>query len=166
MISRLSGPSRKNVGRQRELNHNKCVIGTMPRPSSGHTVTMGECLPRYGLAVQATILVAEDEVLVRMNIADQLRGAGYKVLEASNANEALDLLRGHPVRLLFSDIRMPGTMDGVGLARAIRSQYPEIKVLLTSAESFSASHWADNDGFFPKPYDAKRIIEYIKTLLG
>jgi len=62
-------------------------------------------LPRCGLA-QAAILLVEDEVLVRMTLADQLRSAGYVVLEASNADEALDLLdsEGHGVQLLLSDI--------------------------------------------------------------
>ena len=105
---------------------------------------------------------------MRMTLADQLRSAGYVVLEASNADEALDLLHstGHGVRLLLSDIRMPGRMDGVELARTIRSQHPEIKIVLASGESFSARHWGENDGFFPKPYDAKRLIEHIKMLLG
>jgi CheY-like chemotaxis protein len=123
--------------------------------------------PRCGIA-QATILVVEDEVLVRMALADQLRSAGYVVLEASNADEALDLLysKGHGVQLLLSDIRMPGSMDGVELARMIRAQHPEIKIVFASGESFSASHWGDADGFFPKPYNAGRLIEHIKMLLG
>ena len=125
-------------------------------------------LPRHGLAVPATILVVEDDVFVRMTLAEQLRGAGYRVLEASNADEALDLLRDRSlaVRLLLSDIRMPGKLDGVGLALAVRFQYPDIKIVLTSGQSFSTSHWGDHDGFFPKQYDAGRLIEHIKKLLG
>jgi CheY-like chemotaxis protein len=98
-----------------------------------------------------------------MSLAEQLRNAGYVVLEASNADDALDLLQGHRVRVLLSDIRMPGRMDGVELARAIRAQHPEIKIVLASG---SASHWGDTDGFFPKPYNAGRLIEHIKMLLG
>jgi CheY-like chemotaxis protein len=124
-------------------------------------------LPRCGLA-QVTILLVEDEVLVRMSLADQLRSAGYVVLEALNADEALDLLhsKGGGVQLLLSDIRMPGRMNGVELARTVRTQHPEIKIVLASGESFSASHWGDTDGFFPKPYNATRLIEHIKMLLG
>jgi len=136
--------------------------------SGSHTVARGERLPKYGLAVQTTILVVEDDVFVRMTLADQLRAAGYRVLEASNADEALDLLRdrSQAVRLLLTDIRMPGTLDGVELALAVRSEYPDIKIILTSGQSFSTSHWSDHDGFFPKQYDAGRLIEYIKKLLG
>ena len=121
--------------------------------------------PGHGL-FRATILLVEDEVLVRMSLAEQLRSAGYVVLEASNADEALDLLQSQRVRVVVSDIRMPGRMDGVELARAIRAQRPEIKIVLASGESFSASHWGDTDGFFPKPYNAGRLIEHIKMLLG
>ena len=141
----------------------------MPRLREGHTVVQAkrDRLPRCGLA-QASILLVEDEVLVRMTLADQLRSAGYVVLEASNADEALDLLhsKGHGVQLLLSDIRMPGRMDGLELARTMRAQHPEIKIVLASGESFSASHWGDTDGFFPKPYNARRLIEHIKMLLG
>ena len=125
----------------------------------------GDRLPRHGL-FRATILIVEDEVLVRMSLAEQLRSAGYVVLEASNADEALDLLQSQRVRVVVSDIRMPGRMDGVELARAIRAQHPGIKIVLASGESFSASHWGDTDGFFPKPYNAGRLIEHIKMLLG
>jgi CheY-like chemotaxis protein len=125
----------------------------------------GDRLPRHGL-FRATILLVEHEVLVRMSLAEELRNAGYVVLEASNADEALDLLQGHPVRVVLSDIRMPGRLDGVELAHAIRVQHPEIKIVLASAQSFSAGHWSDHDGFFPKPYDARRLLEHIKTLLG
>jgi two-component system, response regulator PdtaR len=135
----------------------------------GHRAVVGargERSPKYGLPVQATILLVEDEVLIRMTIADQLRNAGYIVLEASSADEALELLHGHAVRLLLSDIRMPGRMDGLELARTVRAKHPEIKVVLASGQSFSVSHWGDHDGFFPKPYDARRLIEHIRMLLG
>lgn len=125
----------------------------------------GDRSPGHGL-FRATILLVEDEVLVRMSLAEQLRNAGYVVLEASNADEGLDLLQSQRVRVVVSDIRMPGRMDGVELARAIRAQRPEIKIVLASGESFSASYWGATDGFFPKPYNAGRLIEHIKMLLG
>ena len=122
--------------------------------------------PRCERKVCDTVLVVEDEVLVRMVVADELRNAGYTVIEASNAHEALDLLRNSvDVRLIFSDVRMPGTMDGVGLARVVRSEFPMIKIVLTSA-NLTRFDWAEHDGFFQKPYDAAKIIKHIKTLLA
>ncbi len=121
--------------------------------------------PRDQPKVGSTVLIVEDEVLVRMMIADSLRGAGYRVLEASNAREALEVLRHTSnVNLVFSDIRMPGSMDGIGFARAVRSEYPVIKIVLTSGH-LAAVNWAEHDGYFPKPYDLAKIITHIKTLL-
>ena len=125
----------------------------------------GDRLPSEG-PTRAMILLVEDEVLVRMSVADELRRAGYLVFEASSADEALDLLHDNTVQLVLSDIRMPGTMDGVELARAIRAQHPQIKIVLASGQSFSANSWGDYDGFFPKPYDSSRLIQHIKRLVG
>jgi CheY-like chemotaxis protein len=113
-----------------------------------------------------TILVVEDEVLVRMMITDQLRNAGYSVVEAASAQEALDVLaHTSEVELILSDIRMPGSMTGVGLARFVRSEYPRIKVLLTSGHP-PPIEMVEHDGFFPKPYHPAGILRQIKTLVG
>jgi CheY-like chemotaxis protein len=73
----------------------------------------------------SVILVVEDEVLVRVLITDSLRSAGHTVLEASNADEALEVLRhSSDVRLVFSDMRMPGSMDGAKFAGLLRSEIP------------------------------------------
>jgi two-component system, response regulator PdtaR len=125
-------------------------------------VPVRSSVPTYGLA---TILLVEDDVLERMSLADQLRSAGYVVLEAWNADEALDLLNRNGVQVVLSDIRLPGRMDGVELAHVIREQNPRIKIVLASGQSFSTRHWFDTDGFFPKPYNAVRLIEHIKRLL-
>ena len=113
-----------------------------------------------------TILLVEDEVLIRLMIADKLRDAGYTVIEASNAQEALEVLRHSSVtvRLILSDIQMPGALEGVGLARKVRSEYPVIKIVLTSGY-LRALDWTDHDGFFSKPYNPDRLIQHIKTLL-
>jgi CheY-like chemotaxis protein len=82
-----------------------------------------------------TVLLVEDEVLLRMMFADQMREEGCTVVEASNADEALLLLRQNLIRLdvVVSDISMPGSMDGLGLARMIRSECPDLKIILVSA---------------------------------
>jgi CheY-like chemotaxis protein len=113
-----------------------------------------------------TVLLVEDEVLVRMMLADQLREAGCRVVEASDADEALLLLRQNLIRpgVVISDIRMPGSIDGLGLARVIRSECPELKVILISAHHPSLEG-PDYDAFFPKPYDAPAIISKVKSYL-
>ena len=79
------------------------------------------------------MLVVEDEVLVRLLICDELRDRGLRVVEAANADEALMYVRTDPtVRLVFSDVRMPGSMDGVALAQHLKSEFPHVTVVLTS----------------------------------
>ena len=113
----------------------------------------------------STILVVEDEVLVRMMIADELRNAGYTVLEASNADEALEVLRHtSKVALVFTDLRMPGSMDGMKFAGFVRSEHPVLKIVLTSGD-LAAPDRPEHHGFFPKPYDGGKVIQHIKTLL-
>jgi CheY-like chemotaxis protein len=113
----------------------------------------------------STILVVEDEVLLRMVIADNLRNSGYTVLEASNADEALEVLRhSSGVTVVFTDIRMPGSMDGTKFAGFVRSEYPVLKIVLTSGD-LAALDGAEHDGFFLKPYDGGKVIQHIKALL-
>src|SRR5439155_25246387 len=83
-----------------------------------------------------TILVAEDEILVRFMAAEHLRAAGFNVIEASNAAEAIDVLQSsEPVDLLFSDIAMPGLMNGAMLARWVYVHRPDVPVVLASGSS-------------------------------
>src|ERR1700690_3128346 len=79
-----------------------------------------------------TVLVVEDEMMVRQPIAEYLRDCGYNVLEAADASEAIALLGSDQVDVVFSDVRMPGRMDGFGLARWLRQNHPDVSVLLTS----------------------------------
>src|SRR5262245_45670064 len=152
------------MSREMELRHDD-VVKKLRRSFGVAAVAKGDRLPSDGPA-QATILLVEDEVLVRMSLADQLRRAGYVVFEASSAEEALDLLQGNSVQLVLSDIRMRGSMDGAGLARAILAHYPQVKIVLASGQSFSAKNWGDSDGCFPKPYDPNRLMQHIKRLGG
>jgi DNA-binding NtrC family response regulator len=101
------------------------------------------------------VLVVEDEILVRIGLADALREGGFTVIEASNAREALAVLDARTeVALVFSDIRMPGDVDGVGLARIIGDRFGHVKVVLTSAVAPK-----DYRGpFIPKPYDLDQLV--------
>lgn len=111
-----------------------------------------------------TVLVVEDEVLVRFDTADMLREAGYVVLEAANADEARSLLRTFPeIALVFSDIQMPGSMDGAEFARFVRANYPDIRMILTSGAV--APPEAIDAPFFAKPYQPDDVVKRIDELL-
>jgi two-component system, response regulator PdtaR len=88
-----------------------------------------------GHAVRSTILVVEDEALVRLWIADELRTAGFLVIEGVSADEALTVLRGTiPIDLVMTDVRMPGSLDGLGLAETVRALWPDLKIILCSGD--------------------------------
>jgi len=105
--------------------------------------------------VPGCVLVVEDEILVRIGLADALREGGFVVIEASNAREALAVLDARAdVALVFSDIRMPGEVDGIGLARIIDNRFGHVKVVLTSAVQPKGYRGA----FIPKPYDLDQLV--------
>jgi CheY-like chemotaxis protein len=106
-----------------------------------------------------TVLLVEDEVLIRIIAADALEDSGFKVLEAANAAEALQILDEHEeVAVLFTDINMPGEMDGLALARYVSEERPEIKVIVTSGKQWLDSSSLPEAGMFlPKPYRASQL---------
>lgn len=113
---------------------------------------------------QATILIVEDEVLLRLAVADNLRDAGFTVFEASNADEAGEVLRSlKSIDLVFTDVHMPGSMDGEALARWIKSERPDLKVLVTSGKVLTAG---PDLSFLGKPYVFPDLCHYIEKLLG
>jgi CheY-like chemotaxis protein len=114
------------------------------------------------MPAQRKILVVEDEVLLRIPVCDVLRESGLTVLEAGNADDALDWLRtDRDIQLVFTDVRMPGTMDGLGLARRLRKEFPDVKVILTSA------HAPPEPGvvMLIKPYVLNTVVATIQTAL-
>jgi CheY-like chemotaxis protein len=114
-----------------------------------------------------TVLLVEDEVLIRLMIADELRGQGIHVVEASNADEALTILESVlPVDLLFTDIRMPGRIDGLGLARLVRERYPEIKRIISSSHQPEGYTRDTADAFIFKPYDLSAVVDQVEKLLA
>ncbi|MGO9848396.1 MAG: response regulator [Methylocella sp.] len=116
--------------------------------------------------VRPTVLVVEDEVLIRLVLADRLRDLGIQVLEASNAEEALTILESPlAVHVLFADIRMPGRMDGVGLSRFARKHYPHLKLILTSSHQPENYARASADVFVAKHYDLDTVVQQVETLL-
>jgi len=116
-----------------------------------------------------TILVVESDVLVRLVIADYLRECGYRVHEAVSAEEAVAILQSPEVSVdvVFSDVEMPGTMDGFGLARWTRTNKPGTEVILTSGAERSADIAAtlcEAGPLLRKPYPSQDVVDRIKQL--
>lgn len=116
-----------------------------------------------------TVLIVEDETMVRLPIAEYLRDCGYNVLEAGDASEAIAAMDAEsPVSLVFTDVRMPGKMDGFGLAEWFRSHYPSVPVLLTSGYNGGRSLPAASipgSRFIEKPYSQNQVARRIAALL-
>jgi CheY-like chemotaxis protein len=111
----------------------------------------------------ACVLVVEDEVLVRVVIADELRAEGFLVIEAATADQALSYFQaGVQVDLVLTDIEMPGSINGIGLVQRLRLVAPNLPTVLTSGNS-PAAHEAD--AFVSKPYDMRQVVALIATLL-
>jgi len=112
------------------------------------------------------VLLVEDEVLVRMALAADLRMAGFSVVEASSGKEALDYLRsGARVDVVIADIVVPGPLDGVSLARVCRRDYPALPVILTSGRA-DVQELVKHFPFMPKPCSGAAIVEAVKGSLG
>jgi two-component system, response regulator PdtaR len=113
-----------------------------------------------------SVLIVEDDVLLRMATVDEFREGGFFVDEAANGDEALAMLRcSSNIDAVFSDVRMPGTIDGIGLTVWIKQHCPRIKVFLTSGtlEAFSTNHPVA-DGYFPKPYVTTEVERAIRRM--
>ncbi|HEY7247332.1 MAG TPA: response regulator [Xanthobacteraceae bacterium] len=109
------------------------------------------------------ILVVEDEILIRMSVSEHLRNAGFTVIEAGDADEALRLLRVRPdIMLMLTDIRLPGAMDGSALIRVVRSERPQVKVIAGSGVGTAEPV----DGAIKKPYDYEAVIRLIESVLN
>jgi CheY-like chemotaxis protein len=117
-----------------------------------------------------TVLVVEDEWIVRMSIADYLRGCGYRVLEAGNADEAITALEVDTrVAIVFSDVQMPGSMDGWGLARWVRRERPGVRVIMTSGvirATEAAGDLCEDGPLMVKPYSHTELERRIRMLLA
>ena len=117
---------------------------------------------------QLVILVAEDEELIRLWAADVLQeSGGFSVLEAANAEAALRVLEARPeVRLLFTDIHMPGAFDGMELARRVHDRWPHVQLVVTSGKIAPRPTEIPDEGrFLAKPYRAEQLVGQVEELL-
>jgi CheY-like chemotaxis protein len=115
---------------------------------------------------KGTVLVAEDEVLVRLVVADEFRESGFEVIEALNADEVLAVLNtGTHIDLLMTDVQMPGRLNGRELASLVRDCFPNVKIIIGSANLYGLRDDAVADAVFAKPYDFYRLMQCVRRLL-
>ncbi|MCM0753409.1 response regulator [Brucella pseudogrignonensis] len=111
-----------------------------------------------------TILVVEDEPVLRLVAVADIEDAGMIALEASNGSQALEIPATQPsIDFLFTDIDMPGAIDGVALAKLVQRRYPAIKVILVSGLSTTPQLMLDTPvPFYAKPYDMAHILQHMR----
>jgi len=113
------------------------------------------------------VLLVEDEPMIRAIGMDALEEAGYEVMEARDADEAVRILeQAGEVHVLFTDIRMPGSMDGLALAKLVHERWPAMKILITSGDTFPRTAQIPDDGhFLAKPYRLDALQSEVTSLL-
>ena len=117
-----------------------------------------------------TILIVEDEFLIRASLSDYLQDSGFKVLEASRATEAIEIIEktGLQLDLIFSDVLMPGPIDGFGFAHWIRANRPALPIILTSGafnKAASAEELRENELFMAKPYNLEAVASRMRAVI-
>jgi CheY-like chemotaxis protein len=120
------------------------------------------------LAKRAVILIVEDELLIRRNAVEMIEEAGFEVVEAANADEAIAILEGRlDITVVFTDIQMPGSMDGLKLAAAVRDRWPPIKIVATSGQvRLGPDDLPEGGRFLPKPYGPVEIMKTLRELVA
>lgn len=116
----------------------------------------------------AVVLVVEDEFLIRLHAMDMLEGAGFATVEAANADEAIRILESRDdIRAIVTDIDMPGSMDGLKLAHAVREKWPPVKLVLVSGKRpLGRSDLPEGALFYGKPYDMDEVTAGIRSLMA
>src|SRR3954452_1653677 len=153
--------SRSSFGTVRAL-----LCGSRATKNSGalvrHSMSSGptECPPN--------VLVVEDEMVLRMRAVDIVEGAGFTAVQAVNADAALAILESRSdISLLFSDMQMPGSMDGLKLAHAVHDRWPSIKIILLSGQvRVSDTEKPADSRFFCKPLEMKQMITELQEMVG
>ncbi len=121
-----------------------------------------------GAAPTPIVLVVEDEMVLRMRAVDIVEDAGFVPVEAVSADEALQILESRDdISLLFTDIQMPGSMDGLKLAHATHKRWPHIKIMLVSGQiAVTDDDKPDDSRFFPKPFEIEQMVRELQAMVG
>src|ERR1700754_3090866 len=119
-------------------------------------------------AALPTVLIVEDEMVLRMRAVDIVEDAGFNPIEAVNADDALAILESRPdIEMLFTDIQMPGSMDGLKLAYAVHERWPQIKIILVSGQlTLTDADKPADSRFYGKPLDVKAMITEMQDMMG
>ena len=114
------------------------------------------------------ILVVEDDGLIRLDLIDTLEDMGFHVLDAANADEAIRVLEGNAdIAAVLTDIDMPGSMNGLNLACAVRDRWPPVKIIITSGHRVvQITDMPDGSVFFSKPYTHVSVISSVREMLA
>ena len=117
---------------------------------------------------KAVVLIVEDDTLLRMHAAEMIGEAGFQVIEAPNADEAIRLLESRTdISILFTDIDMPGSMNGIRLAHTVAGRWPPIRIVATSGHfNVRDGDLPDGGRFIAKPYRSHQIIGLLQELVG
>lgn len=117
---------------------------------------------------KAVVLVVEDSAIIRMGAVDLVQSAGYEALEASNADEAIRILESRAdIDLVFTDVQMPGTMDGIKLSHYIHDRWPPVKLIVASGMAIlEESSLPEGSRFFSKPYGDHAIADAMADMLS
>jgi DNA-binding NtrC family response regulator len=121
----------------------------------------------HGPVEKAVVLVVEDEILIREDVIDILERNGFEALRAGTVGQALAALAERPdIQAVFTDIQMPGTLDGTALARHVVDRRPEMAVLVTSGRSYAAPEYLPpGTRFLPKPYMPGTVVRILRDMI-
>jgi CheY-like chemotaxis protein len=119
------------------------------------------------MAEKIAVLVVEDEPITRMDVVEQLEESGFKVFEAPDADRAIKILEANSaIRVLFTDIDMPGSMDGLKLAAAVRDRWPPIRIVVASGlRKINVDSLPADSRFFTKPYSVIEIAATMRSMV-
>jgi DNA-binding NtrC family response regulator len=121
---------------------------------------------RKSVARKAVVPVVQDETFVRMAAVDLVEDGGFEAIEAKDADHAIRILETRTdIRIVFTDIDMPGSMDGIKLAAAVRGRWPPIEIILTSGHyNIREDEIPERGVFFRKPYDYRKVIATLQRM--
>ena len=119
-------------------------------------------------STRPVVLIVEDEQLLRLNAAEMVAAAGFEVVEAANADDAIEILEARrDITVIFTDIQMPGSMDGLKLARAVRGRWPPIRIVATSGlVDVGENDLPEGGRFLAKPYSPEAVTGLLRELIN